>query len=299
MLGPGNAEAAAEALAAYPGGLQVGYLLLRACGLGHLRARLASARLTPPDDFPALPPPPGRASQVGGGVTLANAAEWLAKGASHVIVTSFVFAGGEIRMDNLRALVDLVGRDCIVLDLSCRKRPPKEATAAPARGPGSGGEEAGAGGQAKEGSVAAAEGGGSDDDPYYVVTDRWQTFTSFKVTAASLAELSAYCAEFLVHGVEAEGKRCGVLEDLVALLAASPIPCTYAGGVRGMADLDRVRDLGRGRVDLTVGSALDVFGGSMPYADVVAWHNLHNGSTSGAGGAPVDRGEEGTATPGV
>ena len=199
MLGPGNDEAANDALAAYPGGLQIG-----------------------------------------GGVNLTNAQEWLSKGASHVIVTSFVFSGGEINMKNLDALVALVGKNRIVLDLSCRKRP--------------------------------TEAGAPLDDTYYVVTDRWQTFTNFSVTPESLQALSAYCDEFLVHGVENEGRRCGILDDLVALLAESPVPVTYAGGVGGFGDLARVKALGRGRVDLTIGSALDIFGGDLPYADVLAWH---------------------------
>ena len=182
--------------------------------------------------------------QVGGGVNLSNAEAWLAKGASHVIVTSFVFAGGEINMANLTSLVTLVGKDRIVLDLSCRKKP------------------------AQEGQL--------HDDKYYVVTDRWQKYTSFAVTPESLAELAQYCDEFLVHGVENEGKRCGILDDLVELLACSPIPCTYAGGVSALSDMDRVEALGQGKVDLTIGSALDIFGGDLAYADVVAWHNTHS-----------------------
>ena len=134
--------------------------------------------------------------------------------------------------------MQLIGKERLVLDLSCRRRP-------------------------------------DDDDtgPYYVVTDRWQTYTDVAVDAATLADLGRYCDEFLVHGVENEGKRCGILEDLVVLLGRhSPIPVTYAGGVGDIADLDRVKTLGGGRVDLTIGSALDCFGGSISYDDVVAWH---------------------------
>lgn len=206
MLGPGNTEAAGEALRAYPQGLQVG-----------------------------------------GGVTADNAREWLdVHQASHVIVTSYVFHHGRVDWDRLRALVEAVGgRDKLVLDLSCRRRrPAKEATATP-----------------------------DQESPYYVVTDRWQTYTDVEVNADTLRELSSYCAEFLVHGVENEGKRCGILEDLVVLLGQhSPIPVTYAGGVRSLSDLDRVYELGRGRVDLTIGSALDCFGGDIKYDDVVEWH---------------------------
>lgn len=114
-------------------------------------------------------------------------------------------------------------------------------------------------------------------DPYYVVTDRWQTYTDVPVDKETLTQLSHYCDEFLVHGVENEGKRCGILEDLVVLLGEhSPIPVTYAGGVRDITDLERVNTLGGGKVDLTIGSALDCFGGSIPYEDVVAWHTKEN-----------------------
>lgn len=191
-LGPGNEEAATAALAAYPGGLQVG-----------------------------------------GGITAANAADWLSRGASHVIVTSAVFDGAAFSEAKLDAILDAVGGPSkLVLDLSCRRR----------------------------------------DGDYYVVTDRWQTFTSLKVDGPTLARLGTKCAEFLVHGVDVEGTRLGIDDDLVALLgAASPVPVTYAGGARGLADLDRVRDLGNGKVDLTIGSALDIFGGDAKYADVLKW----------------------------
>ena len=111
------------------------------------------------------------------------------------------------------------------------------------------------------------------DGAYYVVTDRWQRFTSLEVGAASLASLAACCDEFLVHGVDVEGMKLGIDEALVALLGAQcPIEVTYAGGARSLDDLARVAAAGKGRVDVTVGSALDLFGGKLPYADVVAWH---------------------------
>ncbi|KAL7548305.1 hypothetical protein ACHAWF_011594 [Thalassiosira exigua] len=179
--------------------------------------------------------------QVGGGITSDNAEEWLECGASHVIVTSFVFRGGKIDWDRLNSLVKIVGKERLVLDLSCRRRP------------------------------------GDASGPYYVVTDRWQTYTDVEVNESTLIELGKHCAEFLVHGVENEGKRCGILEDLVELLGKySPVPATYAGGVKDMEDLERVRALGRGRVDLTIGSALDCFGGDIKYDDVVAWHRKGN-----------------------
>lgn len=138
--------------------------------------------------------------------------------------------------------MDLIGKDKIVLDLSCRRLP-----------------------------------NSPPDSPYYVVTDRWQKFTTTEINSETLTSLANYCDEFLVHGVENEGKRCGILEDLVSLLGEiSPIPVTYAGGVKELSDLDRVNALGRGKVDLTIGSALDIFGGDIGYKDVVAWHNEEN-----------------------
>ena len=179
--------------------------------------------------------------QVGGGIKTDNAKEWLDAGASHVIVTSFVFHNGQIDMDRLSKLIEITGKDRLVLDLSCRRKP--------------------------------------DDPtgPYYVVTDRWQTYTDVVVDKSTLELLSTYCDEFLVHGVENEGKRCGILEDLVVLLGDhSPISVTYAGGVKDVSDLNRVKHLGKGKVDLTIGSALDCFGGNIPYEEVIQWHKNEN-----------------------
>jgi phosphoribosylformimino-5-aminoimidazole carboxamide ribotide isomerase len=192
MLGPGNEAAAKEALAAYPGGLQVG-----------------------------------------GGIRLDNAREYLTAGASHVIVTSWVFREGAVDWDRLKALVAAIGKSHLVLDLSCRRR-------------------------------------GND---YLVVTDRWQKFTQLPVNQETLDRFAAFCAEFLIHAVDVEGLCQGIDGELVENLGKwAPLPTTYAGGARSLADLERVTRLGRGRIDLTIGSALDIFGGTgVKYADAVAF----------------------------
>lgn len=194
MLGPGNEKAAARALAAWPGGLQVG-----------------------------------------GGITGDNAATWLDRGASHVIVTSWVFHDGMLDFDRLEQLRQRIGAKRLVLDLSCRRR---------------------------------------GDGHYYVVTDRWQKFTDLAVNSDTLGRLAAFCDEFLVHAVDVEGQCCGIDSRLLAVLAAStPLPTTYAGGVRSFADLEEIRTSGGGKIDVTVGSALDIFGGTdLRYQDVVAYH---------------------------
>ena len=164
--------------------------------------------------------------QIGGGITAKNATEYIEAGASHVIVTSYVFKDGEIHWENLRNLVEAVGKEHVVLDLSCRKK------------------------------------GGK----YYVVTDRWQTFTNVEVTWQLLDEMSQYCDEFLIHGVDVEGKASGVEIDLVQLLADwNRIPITYAGGIGSMEDLREFKTVSEGKLDFTIGSALDLFGGKIPY----------------------------------
>ncbi|GBF94401.1 phosphoribosylformimino-5-aminoimidazole carboxamide ribonucleotide isomerase [Raphidocelis subcapitata] len=184
--------------------------------------------------------------QLGGGVTADNASEWLDAGASHVIVTSYVFREGRLEEGRLADMVSRVGRSRLVLDLSCRKR----------------------------------------DGQYYVVTDRWQRFSSLALSEATLARLAASADEFLVHGVDVEGMQLGIDDELVELLGRwSPIPVTYAGGARTLEDLERVRASGRGRVDITVGSALDIFGGGLPYSEVVAWHRRQAAAAAAAAGA--------------
>ena len=170
--------------------------------------------------------------QMGGGVTPENAEVYLEAGASHVIVTSYVFRDGRVDMARLDKLAATVGAQRLVLDLSCRQR----------------------------------------SGAYWVVTDRWQRFTEVRVDRDTLEQLSAYCGEFLVHGVDVEGQRVGIEADLVQLLGDhSPLPVTYAGGAKNLDDLELVKALGSGRVDLTIASALDIFGGAVPYRDVVAW----------------------------
>lgn len=164
--------------------------------------------------------------QVGGGITAENAAEYIRAGASHVIVTSYIFRDGEILWENLNQLAKAVGREHTVIDLSCRKK----------------------------------------EDGYYIVTNRWQTFTQMKVSREILEMLSDYCDEFLVHGVDAEGKSSGVEEELVAILSGyEGHPVTYAGGIGSMEDLERFAKISEEKLDFTIGSALDLFGGNLPY----------------------------------
>lgn len=193
LLGPGNESAASAALAAYPGGLQVG-----------------------------------------GGVNLDNACTWLDRGASHVIVTSWLFRGGRLDWARLDELNKTIGKNRLVIDLSCRKR-------------------------------------GED---YFVVTDRFQNFTELRLGPEIFQQLSGACAEFLVHAVDVEGLCRGVDLELVRKLGQwTPLPMTYAGGARSLADLESVTRVGNGKVDLTIGSALDIFGGSgVKYEDVVRFN---------------------------
>lgn len=168
--------------------------------------------------------------QIGGGITAENAKTFLEKGATHVIVTSYVFQNGEIQMERLHKLVKEVGKEHLVLDLSCRKREGK----------------------------------------YLIVTDRWQKFTNVEVTYETLDRLSNYCDEFLIHAVDVEGKSSGVEGELVKMLGDwNRIPVTYAGGVGSYEDLNRLQLLGKNHVDVTIGSALDLFGGKMDFQRVL------------------------------
>jgi phosphoribosylformimino-5-aminoimidazole carboxamide ribotide isomerase len=193
MLGPGNQDAACAAIAAFPGGLQVG-----------------------------------------GGINAQNARDWLEAGASHVIVTSWIFHEGRVNWERLNELTKVIGKPRLVIDLSCRKR-------------------------------------GED---YFVVTDRWQKFTELVVNEETLKKFSGFCAEFLIHAVDVEGLCKGIDRELVEKLGRwAPIPTTYAGGANSISDLEIVNKSGQGRVDLTIGSALDIFGGSgVKYADAVEFN---------------------------
>lgn len=167
--------------------------------------------------------------QIGGGITAENAAGFLNAGASHVIVTSYVFQNGTFQKENLEKLKQAVGREHIVLDLSCRKR----------------------------------------NGEYYIVTNRWQTFTEVKLEREVLEKLAGECDEFLIHGVDVEGKSSGVEEELVHLLAEwNGTKMTYAGGIGSMEELENFRRISGGRLDFTIGSALDLFGGGIPYREL-------------------------------
>ena len=171
---------------------------------------------------------------IGGGINRDNAAAWLKAGASHVIVTSWIFHDGRLNEERLAELVAAIGQSRLVLDLSCRKR----------------------------------------DGKYFVVTDRWQKFTELTISPETLQKLAKSCAEFLVHAVDVEGLCTGIDLELVEKLGQwSPVPVTYAGGANSLRDLEETARVGAGKVDLTIGSALDIFGGAgVRYADVVAFN---------------------------
>ena len=199
MLGKGNTVAAKAALAAYPGGLQVG-----------------------------------------GGITADNAQEYLDAGASHVIVTSWIFPDGKLDRERLERLSKTVGKDHLVLDLSCKRvSDPDEAK-----------------------------------PRWKIAINRWQTLIDIEITAETLTDLSSYCDEFLIHAADVEGKQQGMDDELIMFLAEySPIPCTYAGGAKSLADLKHCKQISNGLIDLTIGSALDLFGGKgVKYDDCVKFN---------------------------
>lgn len=170
--------------------------------------------------------------QVGGGITAENAIKFIDAGASHVIVTSYIFHDGQLDMERLDKLVNAVGKEHIVIDLSCRKK----------------------------------------DDKWYVVTDKWTKFSNFEVNETTIPFIEQYCDELLIHAVDVEGKRSGMQEELVLDLAEwTSIPTTYAGGVRSIEDLQKFEALSKGKLHVTIGSALDIFGGNLSYHEVVTF----------------------------
>lgn len=178
--------------------------------------------------FSALKAYPG-GLMAGGGIDPGNAHEYLDAGASHVIVTSYVFRDGKVDRDALRRMRDTAGRERLCLDLSCRKR----------------------------------------NGFYYIVTDRWQRFTDVKLDKETMDLFAGYAAEYLVHAVDVEGKQQGIDGEVLSILKESPVPVTYAGGVGSLDDIRTIRDTGEGRVDVTVGSALDIFGGDIGLEEIL------------------------------
>lgn len=175
--------------------------------------------------------------QFGGGINADNAADFLAAGASHLIVTSYLFEGGQFSFERLEEIKAITGAERLILDLSCRRTP----------------------------------------SGWNIATDRWQTVTDTQVNADTLSELSKHCAEFLIHAADVEGLQGGIDEELVKLLGQHcNIPVTYAGGARSLDDLELVKTLSNGKVDLTIGSALDIFGGSgVTLDECIEWNNAN------------------------
>ncbi len=168
--------------------------------------------------------------QIGGGMDEGNAEKFLAMGASHIIVTSHVFRDGMIYMERLKRMASLLGKEHLVLDLSCRYA----------------------------------------GDDYYIVTDRWQKVTKVKMNRQTLEMLAEFCDEFLIHAVDVEGKASGVEKEVVRRLGERRVlPVTYAGGIHSLEDIDWIREAGNGFIDFTVGSALDLFGGTLPYQELL------------------------------
>lgn len=167
--------------------------------------------------------------QIGGGITDKNAEEYILAGASHIIVTSYVFSDGKICYNNLNRLNSAVGREHICLDVSCRMRNGK----------------------------------------YYVVTDRWQKFTDVVLDENLIVSLSEYCDELLVHAVDVEGRKAGINVTIAGILEKSPIPVTYAGGISSLDDIAKIRSIGNNKIDFTIGTALNIFGGDLDLMEVI------------------------------
>lgn len=170
--------------------------------------------------------------QIGGGITAENAKKYIDAGASHVIVTSFIFHDGKLDVQRLEQLVHAIGKKHLVIDLSCKMR----------------------------------------DGKWFVMTDKWTTFSDFEVNAETIAYIEEFCDELLIHAVDVEGKKSGMQESLVRDLTAwTSIPTTYAGGVRSLDDLEKFKTISNGKLHVTIGSSLSIFGGDLPYREVVEY----------------------------
>ena len=201
-------------------------ILLNPAGSTYYEADLEQAKLA----LAAYP----QGLQIGGGINADNAEQFLDMGARQVIVTSYVFKDGKVNYNNLEKILAAVGKEHLVLDLSCRKK----------------------------------------DGDYYIVTDRWQKFTEEKITPELLDKLKEYADEFLVHAVDVEGKASGIEVPLAEMLGDwGRIPITYAGGVGSFEDLKQLKEHGKGRLNVTIGSALDLCGGRMAYKEVLQYIN--------------------------
>ncbi|QRG39406.1 phosphoribosylformimino-5-aminoimidazole carboxamide ribotide isomerase [Candidozyma auris] len=186
--------------------------------------------------------------QVGGGITIDNADAWLNMGASHVIVTSWLFTKNthdewNLDMERLIKISNKIGKENLVVDLSCRR-------------------------------VI----GDDDEISWFVATNKWQTITKCKLSSELLDMLSEFCDEFLIHAADVEGLCKGIDAELVENLGewcprGYEGKITYAGGAKSASDLALVEQLSRGKVDLTYGSSLDVFGGELvKLSEVLEWN---------------------------
>lgn len=168
--------------------------------------------------------------QIGGGIDEENAEEFVSAGASHVIMTSRLFDGKIFDWNRLKKISEKIGREHIVVDISCRKH----------------GEE------------------------YVVVKDRWKTFTDMTVNENNIKRLTEFTDELLIHAVDVEGLRLGIDKELIAFLGncADMIKITYAGGINNLSDIETIGELGGEKIDFTVGSALDLFGGNLKFNEI-------------------------------
>lgn len=182
--------------------------------------------------------------QVGGGINDTNAKEWIDNGASKVIVTSWLFPNGEFDLERLKKISSIVGKEHLVFDLSCRRQINTD----------------------------------NNELSWVVAMNKWQTLTKTILSKEYFDLVSEYCSEFLVHAADVEGLCNGIDEELVKKLAEwSDLPIVYAGGAKDVSDLALVDKLSNGKVDLTYGSALDIFGGRLvKFEECCAWNKSQN-----------------------